>query len=83
MLMSERLARNLSLLTKAFRSKQPWELSTLSLRAYGKASFFEAVSSKDPPSFSARKYDEVVAWFEENWPEGAEWPAEVPRHKGH
>lgn len=33
-------------------------------------------------TFTARKYDEIVAWFDANWPEGAERPEAVVReHK--
>jgi hypothetical protein len=27
----------------------------------------------------ARRVARGIAWFSENWPEGAEWPADVPR----
>jgi hypothetical protein len=26
-----------------------------------------------------RRAEEAVRWLSENWPEGAEWPADVPR----
>lgn len=25
------------------------------------------------------RYEHALAWFSANWPEGAEWPADVPR----
>jgi len=28
---------------------------------------------------SSRSVDKAAVWFAENWPENAEWPAEVPR----
>lgn len=34
---------------------------------------------RDGKTFTARKYDEVVLWFASNWPEAAEWPAEIER----
>ncbi|BCB21163.1 hypothetical protein OCUBac02_40570 [Bosea sp. ANAM02] len=48
-------------------------LSTVSRRCRNDSSFFERIA--DPAkSFTARTYDEVVTWFEMNWPEGAPKP---------
>ena len=30
-------------------------------------------------SFTVRTYDRIVGWFAANWPEDAEWPAEIER----
>jgi hypothetical protein len=32
-------------------------------------------------AFTARKYDEVMRWFSNNWPDD-EWPAAIPRPTG-
>ena len=30
-------------------------------------------------TFTVRRYDKVVCWFDQNWPEGAIWPEGVVR----
>jgi hypothetical protein len=53
-------------------------LPTLGRLAAGDWRFFERLGQHDK-TFTVRKYDEVMRWFSENWPDGAEWPASVPR----
>ena len=48
-------------------------LSTVGRRCRNDSSFFQRIA--DPTkSFTARTFDEVIEWFEANWPDGAERP---------
>ncbi len=51
--------------------------TTVGRLAAGDWHFF--IRIRDGASFTARKYDEVMAWFSGNWPSDAVWPADVPR----
>lgn len=44
-------------------------LSGVGRRCRKDSSFFTRIASSDG-SFTARTFDEVVAWFDANWPEG-------------
>jgi hypothetical protein len=44
-------------------------LSTVARRCRGDSCFFTRIASADG-SFTARTFDEVIAWFDTNWPEG-------------
>jgi hypothetical protein len=44
----------------------------------GDYNFFKRFADPDA-SFTVRKYDEVMRWFSDNWPENRQWPAGVPR----
>jgi hypothetical protein len=51
-------------------------MSTVSRRCRNDSSFFERIA--DPSkSFTARTFDEVIAWFDENWPSGKTKPSFV------
>lgn len=51
-------------------------MSTVSRRVKNNASFFSGIA--DPSkSFTARTYDEVMRWFADNWPEGAQVPLDL------
>lgn len=55
----------------------------VSLFAVGKdialdRSFFKEIQD-DSRGFTARKYDAVMQKFSEEWPEGCDWPENVPR----
>ena len=58
-------------------SKDRMALTTVGRLAAGDWHFF--IRIRDGASFTARKYDEVIAWFADNWPATAAWPADVPR----
>lgn len=44
-------------------------LSSVGRRCRKDSSFFTRIANSDG-SFTARTFDEVVAWFDANWPEG-------------
>ena len=48
-------------------------LSSVGRRCRRDSSFFTRIAGADG-SFTARTFDEVVAWFDANWPDGAEKP---------
>lgn len=75
--MEQELQDNLFACGRAFAEGRGIGLSTVGRLAAGDGQFFERL--RDGASFTARKYDQVIAWFSANWPEGATWPPAVPR----
>ncbi|OYZ97683.1 MAG: hypothetical protein B7X99_13610 [Rhizobiales bacterium 17-65-6] len=75
--MENELRHHLLRLTDAFVVVSGLQVSTLSQRAAGDWRFLSKL--RGGGRFTVRKYDEVVLWFSENWPEGADWPSDVPR----
>lgn len=61
-----------------FAASQSISLATLGRRSAGDWRFFERVEA-GATTFTARKYDEVMTWFSEHWPDGLDWPVGVPR----
>jgi hypothetical protein len=76
--MEKELIRNLLAVASAYRAAHGIELSTLARRAAGDWRFFENLG-EGRKTFTARKYDDVMAWFSANWPAGATWPNDVAR----
>lgn len=62
----------------AYAGARSLSLTTLGRLAAGDWRFFDRVV-EGSTTFTARKYDDVMLWFSERWPEGCDWPAEVPR----
>jgi len=62
----------------AYASARSVSLATLGRLAAGDWRFFDRVDA-GATTFTARKYDEVMAWFSDSWPEGCDWPFDVPR----
>lgn len=75
--MEPELRRNLFACGSAYAHAKGIELVTVARLAAGDWRFFERVDAG--ASFTARKYDLVMGWFAQNWPEDAPWPADVPR----
>lgn len=76
--MENELRRNLLNCAAVFCAQRDIGLSTLGRLAAGDWRFFDRLSDDDR-TFTARKYDEVVQWFSDNWPDGATWPSVVER----
>jgi hypothetical protein len=58
---------------QAYASATACALSTVSRRCRNDSSFFVRIA--DPTkSFTARTFDEVMAWFDSEWPVGKEKP---------
>ncbi|MGX0963191.1 hypothetical protein AB7M63_003640 [Bradyrhizobium japonicum] len=77
--MERELIRNLKAVADAFRVERPLAFGTLGRLAAGDWRFFDHLGSK---TFTARKYDQVIAWFSTNWPAAATWPDGVARPEG-
>lgn len=75
--MEQELARHLAALAERFGSVRKLEESTVGRMCAADGRFFSRL--RDGKTFTAKKYDEVVAWFDENWPEFVAWPDDVPR----
>jgi hypothetical protein len=68
------LRENLLVLARAFAKARDVKLITVGRLAHGDPPFFERLEKLEG-SFTVRKYDEVVSWFDKNWPEDAERPS--------
>jgi hypothetical protein len=75
--MEQDLRRHLHTLAEAYAAHRRMTLTTVGRLAAGDWRFFSRIG--DGASFTARKYDEIVAWFAKNWPADAAWPEDVPR----
>ena len=75
--MESTLRHHLETCSAVFAAETGRKPATVGRLAAGDWRFFERLS--DGTSFTARKYDSVMAWFSANWPEGVDWPDAVPR----
>ncbi|RXF72091.1 hypothetical protein [Hansschlegelia zhihuaiae] len=71
------LSAHLRTCASAFAEAKGVELVTVARRACGDWRFFDRLETG--ASFTIRKYDDAMAWFSDNWPEGLAWPVGVPR----
>jgi hypothetical protein len=76
--MESELRSNLMACASAYTSARPVSMATLGRLAAGDWRFFDRLDD-DGKTFTARKYDEVIGWFSDRWPEDAIWPPEVDR----
>lgn len=76
--MENELRDNLLQCATAYSAVTNRGLATLGRLAAGDWRFFDHLNN-DQRTFTARKYDEVIQWFSENWPESAVWPETVAR----
>src|SRR5689334_14136317 len=53
-------------------------LSTLARRCRHDSGFFVRLQKTDR-SFTVRTFDRVQGWFDQNWPEGCDWPEDMAR----
>ena len=74
--MEAELIKHLELLLASYRTRRDLQPSTIGRLGAGDGKFFERLRSG--ATFTVKKYDSVVGWFSVNWPEGLEWPVEVP-----
>lgn len=59
-----------------FAAKRGFRDATVGNMSAGDWRFFGRL--RDGRAFTVRKYDEVMSWFSNNWPD-EDWPAAVPR----
>lgn len=74
--MENELKSNLIVCFEAFTAKTKRSPSTVAQAAAGDWRFFDRLKTG---SFTARKYDLIMSWFSENWPDDLEWPEGVAR----
>lgn len=75
--MEAELVRHLLTLLELFSESKGLAESTIGRLCIKDGAFFPRLRSGS--SLSVRKYDEIVLWFSENWPETAVWPEDVNR----
>lgn len=75
--METELRHHLTTCAGAFALLTGLGLATIGRKAAKDWRFFDRLTAGD--GFTARKYDDVIGWFDENWPEDGEWPSDVPR----
>jgi len=78
--MEDQLRRNLNRCAAAFRRERDIGSATLGRLAAGDWRFFDRLG-EEGKTFTARKYDEIIQWFSDNWPANAVWPDGVARPK--
>ncbi|MDP1866966.1 MAG: hypothetical protein Q8L13_11585 [Bradyrhizobium sp.] len=78
--MEEELRQNLNRCLAAFMAQRDIGVATVGRLAAGDWRFFDRLGEAGK-TFTARKYDEVIDWFSENWPANAVWPEGVSRPK--
>lgn len=76
--MEKQLSLNLLAVAAAFVVAREVGFSTLGRLAAGDWRFFDHLQDGSK-TFTARKYDQVMGWFSENWPDAAVWPDGVAR----
>jgi hypothetical protein len=75
--MENTLRRHLETCASDFAKATNREASTVARLSTGDWRFFDRLT--EGASFTARKYDTIMAWFSVNWPSDVPWPADVPR----
>jgi hypothetical protein len=76
--MEDELRLNLLRCAEAYAKARGIGLPTLARLAAGDWRFFDRLSDGDK-TFTARKYDEVIQWFSDNWPDDLAWVDGVAR----
>ncbi len=77
--METELANNLLRLGAAFCTAKKLTEGTVGRMCASDTRFFSRIRAGK--TFTAKKYDEVVEWFDARWPADAPWPSEVARRK--
>lgn len=75
--METELRSNLMACASRYAEARSLSLSTIGRLVAKDGRFFDRLD--DGSTFTARKYDEVIAWFSAQWPEGVDWPSQVAR----
>ncbi len=70
-------AAQLLVLAKAYAEITGLSLVSVGIRAVKNDKIFVRLQAGH--GANSRSVDKAAVWFAENWPESAEWPAEVPR----
>lgn len=67
----------LLLVSEAYASARSLSESRVSTLAFGEGTRLKHV--REGGDMGARRVQRGIQWFSDNWPDGAEWPADVPR----
>ena len=76
--MEAEMRSNLIRLAQGYADARGIGLPTIGRLAAGDWRFFERIQD-GAKTFTARKYDDVVAFFSVHWPGDAEWPGGIER----
>lgn len=71
------LTSRLAIIARAFCGARGLSVSRVSTLVFNDGKRLGAILSGGD-LYTAR-YEQAMEWFSENWPDGAEWPPEVPR----
>lgn len=77
--MEAELANHLIVLGSQYAKARGIEESTVGRLCAADGRFFARI--REGKTFTAKKYDEVVGWFRENWPSDVAWPIPAPSEK--
>lgn len=75
--MEATLRNHLQLCAQSYGAARKLGLSTIGRRFAGDARFFSRLDQGK--TFTIRKYDDLIAAFWRDWPEGRAWPRGVPK----
>ena len=78
MLYEPLLKSNLAAIARAYAKFRGLSLTTVARRFCGDDQFFIRIL-ENGCTFSVLQYDRIVSRFAEGWPEGLDWPADIPR----
>lgn len=76
--MEDTLRSHLLDLMRIFGDATKASAATVGKRALNDNTVLARIAARDM-GFNIRTYDKLVGWFAENWPDGAEWPADIER----
>jgi hypothetical protein len=76
--MQEELASHMLTCAEAYAAANGYALTTLGRKVTEDTNFFVRLKQRDG-TFTVEKYDAVMGWFAENWPDKRRWPKGVPR----
>lgn len=75
--MEETLRQHLIAAAQAFEAASGITMPTIGRRALNDNTLLPRLAAGQ--GFTVKTYDRLMLWLSANWPEGAEWPADVPR----
>lgn len=70
-------AESIMMLCEVYAAERKLTLSTVSTYAAAAGDFYARL--KRGHDLTTRRAARVVQWFSDNWPEGVDWPGDIPR----
>lgn len=77
--MQDELANHMLACATAYAAACDNALTTLGRKAAGSDTNFFLRLAEREGTFTVEKYDSVMGWFSENWPQGVRWPKGIRR----